>query len=186
MKIKMISTFMLCVFFAINCSAQGENEKHRYFNLGIGISNWGIPVYAGLEFPIGKKKEHGNDLSMAIGGSYQSKSESYSWFGDKLTWRHTIIGVNVSVHYYFDRMIELDDDFDLYAGGGFGVYSWKTTLTESSGGFSGSYSGSGTGGIGFSYVAGARYYLNKKVALNIHYGGNTILSSARVGVSFRF
>jgi outer membrane immunogenic protein len=121
-----------------------------------------------------------------LGASYQSKSESYTWYGDKVTWKHTIIGVSASFQYYFDRLIDLDDDFDLYVGLGLGYYLWKTTLKSSYSGFSGDYTGSGTGGIGISYVAGGRYYLNEKMALSLHYGGNTILSYARVGLSFRF
>lgn len=186
MKSKFTITIIILLCSTALSWAQDSKSKLRFFNVGVGASGWGIPVYAGVEFPVGKKKELKNDLSMALGASYQSKSESYDWFGDKITWKHTIVGINASLHYYLDRLIDLDEDFDFYAGGGIGYYSWKTTLTETSGGFSGTYSGTGSGGIGFSYLVGGRYYLTDNLALHVHYGGNTILSSARAGVSFKF
>lgn len=175
--------FLLCL--TVKAQEQKEPPKLRYFNIGVGASSWGVPVYGSIEFPVGKKDKP-QDQTIALGASYQSKSETYTWFGDEVTWRHTIIGINASFHYYFDRLIDLDEDFDIYGGLGLGYYSWKTTLKETSNSFSGNYSGTGSGGIGISYIAGARYYLNKNISLNIHYGGNTILSSARIGISFRF
>lgn len=158
--------------------AQGGPDQ-KFLNAGIGLSGWGVPVYMNYEFPIA------NDITMSLGGSFQSKSENY-FYGpsQKIGWRHTIIGLQAAGMYYFDNLIDLPSNFDLYAGLQLEYFIWNTKLVN--GNFPGAeYVGSGAGGLGFSGLVGGRYHVKpNKLSLNLQFGGGSVMSSARFGVSF--
>lgn len=182
MKKAITITIFLLLCLGIKAQDENKNKLPKFFNLGIGISNWGIPVYVGAEFPIGEKNQ-----TLSFDASYQTQTETYGlWFGNELKWRHTIIGISGAYNYYFDELVELDSKFDLYAGIGLGLYIWRTKLTDTYNGFNETYSGTGSGGVGIDFLAGVRYHLNNKLALNARFGGGSILSSGRFGLSLKF
>lgn len=178
---KLITVIILTVLCVSTVKAQDTISNSKFFNFGIGVSGWGIPVYGGVEFPVGKKNQ-----TIMLGASYQTNSESYGWLGNNITWRHTIIGIDGSFNYYFDDFLNLPPEFDSYAGIGLGYYFWRTKITESINGFNEPYTGTGSGGLGVSFLAGGRYYLKEKLALSVQFGGGTIMSSGRIGLSLKF
>lgn len=188
-KNSIIRTSCLCVLLLtsiITISAQdaeSSSDPGRHLNFGIGASSWGVPIYANMEFPVSTTEP----ITLAVGGSYQSKSESYNYYYYNATWRHTIMGLSVAGNYYGDELIGLSDQFDLYAGLQLDYYIWKTTLKDSDDGFTESYSDSGLGGLGFSGIIGGRYHFgtSKRTSLNVVLGGGTVLSSGRIGLSVR-
>lgn len=179
MKKKIVFTLFLSVFCLFTSIAQDSTTKYRFINFGIGASGWGVPLYLGMEFPIAK------DQTLSFDASYQTSSESYGWLGYNIVWRHTIIGINGSYNYYFNELIDLPEHFDSYAGVGLGYYFWRTRITETFNGFDEPYSGTGNGGIGISFILGGRYYFKDNWAVNVQLGGGTVLSSGRLGVSYR-
>ncbi len=183
-----IRAIVLCILFASTSLVASAQETPpssgvRYFNVGVGTSSWGVPIYANLEFPL-KGTEN---ISMAVGGSYQAKSESYNYYWYNATWRHTIMGINVAGNYYADEVLGLPEQFDVYGGLQLDYYIWKTNLKDSDDGFNQSYSGSGLGGLGVSGIVGGRYHFgsSKRTSINVVLGGGTVLSSGKVGISVR-
>ena len=81
-------------------------------------------------------------------------------------------------------VLNIPDDFDLYAGASLGYYIWNTTYKGDLSGVV--YSGTGTGGTSLGIQFGGRYFLgdNHKTALNLEVGGGTRISSGTFGITF--
>ena len=185
---KILFVLMLISTISSSLCAQ-ENASHvsditKTLNIGIGASSWGIPVYANIEFPLNNTKA----VTLAVGGSYQTKKETFGYFLGNYSWRHSIIGLQVAGNYYVDELFELPDAFDLYGGLQIEYYVWKTKLTDDGGlGFNENYSGSGAGGLGLSGFVGGRYHFGNtdKLSLNIQLGAGTVFFTGRLGVSIK-
>ena len=151
-------------------------------NFGVGVSDWGIPIYMNLESPIDIESS-----TISVGFSYQFKNETerYYWYLSDVTWRHAIIGIDGSWNYYVDELLGLPDNLNLYGGVGFGYWIWRTKVHSAYNGFSDTYSGTGSGGLGVSYVLGGRYLFKDRLGLNVQFGGGTILSAGKIGLSLQ-
>ncbi|MDW7692620.1 hypothetical protein R9C00_12205 [Flammeovirgaceae bacterium SG7u.111] len=171
--IVLLSVFTL--FFANASFAQFEpfSDGAKMLSAGVGATGWGIPVYVRYEQAIVENVTIGGSLS------YQSYSEKYS--GGK--WRHTIFGVSGRGSYHFNELFSAAEEWDFYAGGSLGFYSWDTKWDDASSPTF-DYNGSGSGGMSIGAHVGVRYFLNEKIGLNAEVGGGTVLAGATVGVTF--
>ncbi|MGB0423235.1 MAG: hypothetical protein ACPGED_02885 [Flavobacteriales bacterium] len=156
--------------------------QNDFFNVGFGVSSWGLPIYATYEKPMFMDR-----MSLVVGGSFRSKTEKYSFLGSSTKWRHTIIGLEGGVNYYVDEFIEgkFAADFDLYASARLRYFVWNTKIVDNNTGVDYEYSGSGNGGLGIGLNAGGRYHFNENVSLHVEAGYGSVISGGRVGVSFR-
>lgn len=152
--------------------AQQKNQGGNgpvLLNLGVGLSNWGIPVYGGIEGYI--------HPDFTIGGvlSYRGYRPRYSGYD----YRYSITNISMVGNYHFNRILNIPREWDLYAGLSLG-YS-IVTIRRPNG--APDYN-RGIDGIGLGLQVGGRYYFNNKVGLNLELGGTTALSGARFGVTF--
>lgn len=170
-KLKILMATAILAGASASASAQGGAVD--YINVGVGVSGWGIPIYVGVDKTVADKITVGGMLSA------QRKTERLGTIGGSFRWVHTIIGVGANANYHF---LEPTDEFDVYAGATLGYYFWNTRSTEAG---TITYNGGGSGGLGIGLQVGGRYDLDK-VIIHGEIGGGTVLSSARVGVSFPF
>lgn len=180
-RILLTAAILSGLFHGVQAQSADTNTLSKLFNVGIGASSWGVPFYAGFESPLEME-----NATIAFGFSYQSRDETQElwWYLDDVTWRHTIIGIDGSWRYYVDEILGLPDNLDLYGGVGFGYWIWRTRIKTAYDGFDEAYSGTGSGGLGASYILGGRYFFKDKLALNAQFGGGTILSAGKIGLSF--
>ena len=155
----------------------GAYAQQNHLNIGIGASGWGIPIYASYDFNVA------DNWNVVVGASFQQKTESFSGFGFSYKWQHTIIGVRAGAQYYFNELLNIDDQFDVYAAGYLGYYIWNTSYDGP--GDEPDYTGSGSGGFGIGIAAGGRWYFTDKWAVNLELGGGNVMSGALLGVSLR-
>lgn len=85
------------------------------FNGGIGISNWGLPLYAGLDY--------GFDKNISIGGDVSVRT-----FGAGLNGYTSILGLSANGNYHFVQLLGIDDTYDVYAGLDLGFYTGLAIL----------------------------------------------------------
>jgi hypothetical protein len=171
---KALLILALAIGGTLTCSAQ--YNTNTYLNAGFGLSNWGLPVYVGYEFPVAQ------DINLGFNGSFRSKTESYKINNERVQWTHTVIGLNLRGAYYADRVLDIPSDFDFYGGLDLGFYIWNTKQKSS---FSGvEYNGGDLGGLGLSAFVGGRYFFNPNTAINLELGGGNVASGGRIGVSF--
>jgi len=134
-------------------------------NGGIGLSSWGLPLYAGLDY--------GFDKNISFGGEVSFRSFSERILGERYS--SSIIGLAGNANYHFVEMLGIDDLFDVYAGLNLGFYIWNS---------SSNYIGTGSSGLGVGAQIGGRYYFKKNMAVNVELGGGNAFSGGKVGLSF--
>jgi hypothetical protein len=136
-------------------------------NAGIGLSTWGIPVYVGIDYGAG------TDIS--VGGEVSFRNYRDRYFGVK--YRHNIIGISGNANYHFNGILDIPEEFDIYAGLNLGFYIWNS---------SGDYPGSAASELGLGAQLGGRYYFNSKAAINLEVGGGNAFSGGKVGLTVKF
>ncbi|MCH2198783.1 MAG: hypothetical protein MK081_08355 [Flavobacteriales bacterium] len=166
---------LLFALLAFQSESQAQGGPYDYINVGVGVSGWGIPVFVGAAVTVAEQ------ITVGAMFSGQRRAERFRSNQGTVRWVHTIIGLSANANYHF---LEPGEEFDVYAGLSVGYYFWNTRLKESFDGFDGIYTGGGDGGVGLSLQAGGRYMLDNGIVLYGEIGGGTVLSSARIGVSF--
>lgn len=152
---KYILILLLIPAFAF--SQQALNVKQWQVNAGLGFSNWGLPIYGGFDYMFHK------DMSLGAQGELRLWNSAMA------------IGASGNWNYHFNRLAQIPNNWDLYAGLNVGFYSWMNGLT-------------GTG-LGLGLQIGGRYYFTKAIGVNLELGGGVGngggAGGGRLGVSFR-
>jgi hypothetical protein len=111
MKTIRIAVLALLVCSVAQIQAQyALKTGNMQFNGGIGISNWGLPLYAGLDY--------GFDKNISIGGDISIRT-----FGAGLQGYTSILGLSANGNYHFVELLGIDDIYDVYAGLDLGFYT---------------------------------------------------------------
>ena len=158
--------FMSAMTFAQAPILDGEKQV----NVGIGLSNFGTPVYAGLDFGIG------NNISVGGEVSYRKWSNNYGFFD----YSHSIITVSANGNYHFNELLTIPSNIDFYAGLSLGYSIWNSKYDGP--GADIDYGGDGSG-LYFSGQVGGRYFFSDKFGVNLELGGGSI-SGAKVGITY--
>jgi outer membrane immunogenic protein len=136
-------------------SGEAKIDKGKLqFNAGVGLSTWGIPVYVGVDYWVTP------DITVGLEASLRYRIlHSYGY-----------VGGSINANYHFNKILDLPDNLDLYAGISAGPYVY--------------IGGSAYGYFGFSGQVGGRYKINDKMWLNAELGGGTF-SGAKIGITLR-
>lgn len=176
---KLLAVAALCLAFSVSAQKKSTRTSQNaltkgdmMFNAGVGLSSWGVPVYAGLDYSVTDDITIGGELS------YRSKNEDYHF----AKFKHTVFGVAVNGNYHFNRILKLPKEFDLYGGVSLGYYNWNSKY-EGDGEFE--YSGSYASGVGFAAQIGGRYFFTDKFGLNLEFGGGNV-SGGKAGITYKF
>lgn len=161
--------FGITFFIAISVSiAQSPLPKGmNQLNVGIGLSEWGIPIYVGIDHSV-----HNN---ISIGGEFSYRNYSDRWAYKK--YYHSVIGISGNVNYHFNQIMRIPREWDFYAGLNLGFYIWNSPDE---------YKGSHSSGLGLGGQIGGRYYFTRSTGINLEFGGGNAFSGGKVGISYRF
>lgn len=158
-----ITTLFLSVSaFSQNPLPVGNSQ----LNLGVGLSEWGVPFYIGFDYGAHK------DITVGLELSYRSYRENWR----KEYYDHTILGFSGNANYHFNNVLNINPKWDLYAGINLGFYSWRSDKY---------YNGNYRSGLGLAAQLGGRYYLSNKVGLNLEFGGGNAFSGGKFGLTFK-
>lgn len=162
---------LLVVIFLLSTAAitYGQNPLpvgKVQLNAGLGLSNWGLPVYIGLDFGVGR------DFTMGGEFSFRSYNDKYNNRG----YDHTIMGISGNGNYHFNTVLNMSSDWDFYAGLNLGYYTWAS---------SSDYPGIRSSGLGLGGQVGGRYNFSPKTAINLEFGGGNVLSGGKIGLTFK-
>ncbi len=145
------------------------DDGRNIATIGVGFSNWGVPIYGRFEVPVV------DNITVGGGLSYRSRTNTF--------YRFTIIGISALGNYHFNELLELPDEFDLYAGASLGYYVWNISDRDNLGV---DYTGSESSGLGFDVQIGGRYFFSDNLAANLEFGGGNQTSGGSIGISFLF
>ncbi len=169
---KKLNLVFLFVLLATTFSfAQGTLGKGgKQLNAGLGFSDWGVPIYVGLDFGVHE--------DITIGPRLSFRNYSYTRSGYKYNQNLTVLSFNGN--YHFNRLLNLPSPWDLYAGLTLGYYFWSDTKSSS-----GVYYEGESSSIGLDAQIGGRYFFNEKFGLNLEFGGGTE-AGGRFGITYKF
>ena len=139
----------------------------RQLNAGVGFSGWGIPVYVGMDFGV----QH--DITVGFEGSFRSYNENY--YGRR--YGSSIVGLSGNANLHFNRLLEIQNRWDVYAGLNLGFYFWSSPTD---------YPGNGSSGVGIGAQLGVRYYFRNNLGFNLEIGGGNVFSGGKFGISYLF
>lgn len=164
-KASLLVVAVLALVFStsvVNAQFNPYSDQSALLSVGIGVSGWGVPLFARLDFPVAE------NITVGGGLSYQS----YSRFGLS---GYSLIGVQARGNYHFNELFELtSDEFDLYGGASLGYYIYNSPNDALD----------NMGGLSLGIQVGGRYFLSEKIALNAEFGGGSVISAATIGVTF--
>lgn len=135
-------------------------------NAGVGFSDYGVPLYVGLDYSVHR--------DITIGGELSFRSYSENWHAEK--YRHTVMGLSGNGNYHFNTLLNINQNWDFYGGLNLGFYVWSSPD---------SYPGEHSSGLGLGAQIGGRYYITHKVALNLEIGGANAFSGGKFGISVK-
>lgn len=166
-KLKTLFLAAICSLSISGAFAQEAslNVGELQLNAGIGFSNWGVPIYAGLEYGIHEDITIGGELS------YRKKTDN--------SVDYTSFGIIANGNYHFNRVLNIPSEFDFYAGVSIGYFNWSVDNLPVGG--SATYSS----GINSYLQVGGRYFFDEKWGVNLEFGGGNI-SGAKIGITYKF
>lgn len=161
MKKQIFILFFFTMIMSLN--AQNTINGKTQINGGVGLSQFGLPIYLGLDFGIHP------DISLGIEGSYRRHTNS--------VYNANLLGIGGNINYHFNSLFKIKDNrWDVYAGVTLGYWIWNWDNT---------FLGANESGVGLSGQVGGRYFFSPKWAINLELGGGT-LSGGKIGVTHRF
>jgi hypothetical protein len=119
-------------------------------NLGVGLSNSGIPIYIGFDHSIAR------DITLGAELSYRAYNENWQ----NNYYNHNILGISGNANYHFNTLFGISPRWDLYAGANVGFYIWNSPD---------GYTGSRSSGLGLGGQLGMRYYFTNAIGLNLEF-----------------
>jgi hypothetical protein len=142
-----------------------ESTGRNQLNLGVGLSDWGIPVYIGIDHYIN------NDVTLGGEFTYRDYREKFNTY-----YYSSIMGFSGNANYHFNRILEIPSNWDFYAGLNLGFYVWNSPDN---------YPGNHNSGLGLGGQIGGRYYISHKVALNLEFGGGNAFNGGKFGLTIK-
>ncbi len=167
MKKKLMIAVSAMMLLSIGAFAQSALPKgQNQLNFGVGFSDKGIPVYFGIDHAV-----H-NNVTLGAELSYRGYEEKYN----NNNYKHNVLGISGNFNYHFNTLFSIPSNWDLYAGAnvGFNIYN---TIDG--------YDGDDVSGLGLGLQVGGRYYFNKKVGVNLEFGGGNAFSGGKLGLTIR-
>lgn len=169
---KITFIFGIFLFLALAVNAQAPLQKgEKQLNAGFGLSNYGLPVYGGLEIGMGNNISVGGELS------YRGSSESITTY----KYKHSILSVAGIANYHFNEVLDIPSNWDFYAGLSLGFTNWSSKFDGA--GAEIKYSGSGNTGLNLSAQIGGRYFFSDTFGVNLEFGGGNQFNGGKVGIT---
>jgi outer membrane immunogenic protein len=163
---KTILLFVLVLTTGLLFSQSPLPLGRSQLNVGVGLSQWGVPVYLGIDHSV-----H-NDIT--VGGEFSIRTYNENWRSSK--YRHSIMGFSGNANYHFNTILDIPQNWDFYAGLNLGFYVWSSPD---------GYEGNHNSGLGLGAQVGGRYYFSDRIGINLEFGGGNAFSGGKFGLTFK-
>lgn len=163
---KLLLTLGLIVAVAAIFAQAPMGRGGKQLNAGVGLSEWGVPVYIGMDFGISRDVSLGGELS------FRSWEENYH----NHHYDHSIIGISGNVNYHFNYILNIPQDWDFYAGLNLGYYFFNNPND---------YPGDHESELGVAAQIGGRYFFTEKVGVNLEFGGGNAFNGGKLGITLK-
>ena len=153
--------------FTTSSSAQNPLSRGNWqMNVGVGLSDQGIPFYLGADYGIHQ------DITIGAELTYRAYREDWR----NVFYQHSIFGISGNGNYHFNSLLGIPRNWDVYAGLNIGFYIWSSPN---------SYSGGRSSGLGIGGQLGGRYFFNNSIGVNLEFGGGNAFSGGKLGLTIK-
>jgi hypothetical protein len=167
MKKVLVLVTVVMFFFSMSAYSQSPLPLGKtQLNLGVGLSEWGVPFYIGFDYSVHR------DITLGAEFSYRAYREHWN---DNY-YNHGVMGFSGNANYHFNSVMNIPQNWDFYAGLNLGFYVWSSDDL---------YQGDHSSGLGYGAQIGGRYYFTNKFGLNLEFGGGNAFSGGKLGVTFK-
>lgn len=167
MKKTIVLIAVAMILISVNAFSQNPvSQSKTQLNLGTGFSGWGIPLYIGIDYWV--------HPDITIGGEISYRSYRDHW--KDTYYHHNIVGVSGNGNYHFNRLLNIPQKWDFYAGPNLGFYVWSSPND---------YFGDHSSRMGLGAQIGGRYYFSDRIGLNLEFGGGNAFSGGKFGVTIK-
>ncbi|MEX0996475.1 MAG: outer membrane beta-barrel protein [Flavobacteriaceae bacterium] len=164
---KVYLTLILLIAATATTFAQNPLPKgDAQLNMGVGLSNRGIPVYFGFDYGVHK------DITIGAELSYRGYNDRFN----NSRYKHSIFGISGNANYHFNHVLKIPTDWDFYAGLNLGFYHWNSDDN---------YPGDFNSGVGIGAQVGGRYFFTDSFGINLEFGGNNAFSGGKFGITVK-
>lgn len=172
---KIILVGFLALTGILTTKAQRVQEGQKQLNVGVGLnSGLGLPVYAGIDY--------GVHPDITVGGEVSYATKNYTSYGNYNIRGHWV-NVSANGNYHFNRILQIPNVWDLYAGVSLAYNSFSYSFPD---GYNGTGFVRNNSGLGFAGQIGGRYYFNNNFGVNLELGGGNLVSGGKLGISYKF
>ncbi len=162
---KLQFTFILFLSIAFSASAQGLLENgQKQLNAGFGFSNFGLPVYVGLDFGVGQ------NITVGPRVSYRNYSQRFGG----TNFNQSLLVIAFNGNYHFNELFELPSEWNVYAGLTVAYYNWSSS----------DFTNSRSSGVRLEGQIGARYFFTERTAINFEFGGGGATGGI-IGITYK-
>ncbi len=169
---KKLSLLVMVLFSTVVFSQRIQEGGHQV-NAGLGFSSgWGLPVFAGYDYAVT------NDITIGGQINYATSSDTYATF----KWNSTWVSFGANGNYHFNNVLQIPNNFDVYAGVtlAYNLYSYDYPSELDA-----KYRTGSNSKMGFRGQIGGRYFFNDKFAINVEFGGGSVATGGRVGITYK-
>jgi len=163
---KIIISLLFVIVTSFAFSQNNLRPGSSQLNIGLGLSDSGIPVYIGFD--------HSVFHDFTLGGELSYRAYNENWQNNY--YNHNIIGISGNGNYHFNTLFRMPSRWDLYAGANVGFYVWISTD---------GYTGNHSSNLGLGAQVGGRYYFSNSFGVNLEFGGGNAFTGGKLGLSFR-
>ena len=164
---KITLTLFALFIFGVSFAQETKDDKQKVdidksklqFNAGVGLSTWGIPLYIGADYWITE------DITVGVQASLRYRL--------LYTYSYGYIGGSLNANYHANRILELPDNLDVYAGLSAGPYVRF-----------GNYYSSTKLRINIGGQVGGRYKLTDNLWVHAELGGGSF-SGGQIGITLK-
>ena len=157
-------SFLFATSLNLNAQSPVQHDE-KQINFGVGMSNYGIPIYFGMDF--------GVHPDISAGFALSARSYSQVNYGSSGL---LVLGIHAVGNYHFNNLFELKPEWDLYAGLRLGFVYWN---------YDKDYPHSKNSPLGLDLQIGERYYWSNNWGMNVQIGGGNVLSGIRLGLTHK-
>lgn len=167
---------LLFLFIFVRLEAQYSVKSTFQTTLGVGLSNYGAPLWLGFDYGLGR------DVSIGLEFNNRYSNETFK--------KYRILGGNINVNYHLNHLLKMyDEHWDIYLGAHYN----RWIVTENIKKIEPDSANHGLGG-----QIGMRYFFNRHFAINTELTGGAItndnylrnesilVASFKLGLTYKF
>ncbi len=158
---KLIIALSLVLFSGFAFGQGTRQGGNTQLNLGVGLSDYGLPLYIGFDSYVSRDVTLGAEASFRAYNGY--------WKND---YYDNIMGLSGNVNYHLVNAFQMPTRWDLYIGANVGFYFWNSPhgYTDRT-------------GLSLGAQIGARYFVSRNVGINLEFGGGNAFNGGKLGLT---